>query len=160
MSTRRMGQILGEIAQLNDHDVEEVLQEQKVTHQRFGEAALSLGLVQPHQVWNAWLQQLRAGACRIDLAKLGTDAQAAQFLSLADAVRLNVVPVRAVGNDLLLAATSIPDQTVINYLTARTGKQLAFGIADAAEIEHAIAHSYSGAKSPVLASFTSPVVAA
>jgi len=160
MSMRRMGQILGEIAHLNDHDVEEVLQEQKVTQQRFGEAALSLGLVQPYQVWNAWLEQLRAGECHIDLCNLGVDAQAAQYLSLADAVRMNVVPVRAVGDDLILAAAAMPDEAAIQYLTARTGKQLAFGIADAAEIEHAIARSYSGAKSPVLNSFTSPVVAA
>ena len=146
MATRRMGQILGEIASLNAHDLEEVLQEQKVTHQRFGETALSLGLVQPQQVWHAWLEQLRSGNVKIDLKTIGVDSQAAQFLLAADARRLQVVAIRSIGNDLILAAAAPPDEACLSFLTARTGKQLAFGIADPAAIEAAIARSYSAAK--------------
>ncbi|HEY0009115.1 MAG TPA: hypothetical protein VGB55_10365, partial [Tepidisphaeraceae bacterium] len=54
----RIGQILSRSVPLTEHDLEEILQEQKVTRQRFGDAALALGMVQPKHVWDAWMQQL------------------------------------------------------------------------------------------------------
>lgn len=143
MATRRMGQILGEIASLNAHDVEEVLHEQKVTHQRFGETALSLGLVQPAQILRAWIEQLRDGHVGIDLAALGVDSQAAQHLPAADARRLNVIPIRVLGNDLVFAVTTTPDQAMISFLAAATAKSPVFAVADAAAIRSAIAKCYS-----------------
>src|SRR2546423_848682 len=58
MCTLRFGEILGRLVNLSGHDVNEILEEQNATHQRFGEIALSWGLCAPEDVWQAWCDQL------------------------------------------------------------------------------------------------------
>ncbi|MDB5327332.1 MAG: type secretion system protein GspE [Phycisphaerales bacterium] len=100
----RIGQILSESVPLSDHDVEEILNEQKSTRQRFGDAALALGKARPDQVWDAWLSQLRDQP--VDLSRFSPDPAAVSCVPSSLALRIGFVPLRIRGNQLVIAAAS------------------------------------------------------
>jgi hypothetical protein len=100
---------------------------------------LALGLCRPEHVWKAWCGQLLIDPSprRIDLERLGIDAQAVGCIPQELACRLNIVPVRVLG-DLLIVATS--DRSLFDLsesLSELTGRQVRFVLTD----EHAIAHA-------------------
>ena len=76
LQNARFGELLGRMVELTGHDVEEILNEQEVTHRRFGEIAMSWGLCRPEHVWHAWASQVSEEGTRIDLDDFGVDSQA------------------------------------------------------------------------------------
>ena len=104
---KRIGELLSQLVPLSGHDIEEILHEQSATRKPFGDIALAMGLCRPEHVWKAWCGQLLIDASprRIDLDRLGIDAQATSCIPQELASRLNIVPVRVLG-DLLIVATS------------------------------------------------------
>jgi hypothetical protein len=101
----RFGEILGKAVPLSHVEVEEVLTEQRSTGRRFGEAALELGLCTPEDVWQAWATQLQDGERQVDLNVIGVDAQAVASLPAQLAIEFGVLPIRQVGQVLVLAVT-------------------------------------------------------
>jgi type IV pilus assembly protein PilB len=99
----RIGQILSESVPLSEHDVEEILNEQKSTRQRFGDAALALGKARPDQVWSAWLIQLKEQP--VDLSRFSPDRAAVGCMPAELAISMNVVPLRIRGNELVIASS-------------------------------------------------------
>lgn len=99
----RIGQRLRLIVPLSGHDVEDILNEQLATRARFGEAALALGLCNAEHVWRAHLDQAADHPGDVDLAAVGVDSQAVALVPAALARKHGVLPLRRVGNDLLLA---------------------------------------------------------
>ncbi|MBV8780792.1 MAG: hypothetical protein JO353_05280, partial [Phycisphaerae bacterium] len=106
MRADRIGDILSRIIPLSGHDIEEILQEQRSSHRRFGDIALAMGLCQPADVWRAWSGQLdcpEGGVRHIDLDAVGIDSQAIEFMSAIDARRWTAIPVRVFGDELVVA---------------------------------------------------------
>ena len=101
----RFGELLSRLVPLSGHDIEEILQEQTANRRKFGEIALSWGLCKPEHIWDAWAQQSAHDHERVDLEKVGVDAQATALLPAEVARKLNVVPVR-VASDVVLVATA------------------------------------------------------
>ena len=103
MTGKRIGERLSGTAGLSGHDIEEVLCEQGASGKRFGEIALQLGLCTPQHIWQAWGSQLAESPQRVDLDEFGIDAQAVVHLSADIAMRYHVIPVRLLGDELVLA---------------------------------------------------------
>jgi hypothetical protein len=116
-----LGELLGRLVNLSRHDVDEILEEQSSTHHRFGEIALSWGLCAPEHVWQAWCDQLLQQVQKVDLEKLGVDSQAAAMISSDLARRLNVIPIRCLGRQLIVAVAGGTDQNT-DHITAEAAE--------------------------------------
>src|ERR1035441_5376534 len=105
MSQVRFGEFLGCLVHLSHHDVDEILEEQSSTKHRFGEIALSWGLCAPEHVWQAWCDQLLSQIQKVDLEKLGVDSQATALIPGELARRLGAIPIRCLGQQLIVAVS-------------------------------------------------------
>ena len=140
MSQVLFGELLGRLVSLSRHDVDEILEEQAMTHHRFGEIALSHGLCAPEHVWAAWCDQLVSEVQRVDLDRLGVDAQAAAMIPAAVARRLSAIPVRYMGGRLVVAIADDVDSARAAIELGRVSDQaLRFVVADAAQVRRALA---------------------
>jgi hypothetical protein len=150
MQTDRIGEILSRIITLSNHDIEEILAEQRASHRPFGDIALSMGLCQPEDIWAAWSGQLDGEGGqprRIDLDTVGIDAQAIEFLTADEARRWCVIPVRILGDALVIAVDSAAPETR-NSVRVRRGLRVKFVVADRSQIERAIQIYYSAPLTP------------
>lgn len=146
MSNKRIGQFLGQFTPISDHDIDEILQEQSGSRTRksFGDIALSLGLCRPEHITAAWCVQLLDGPPRkIDLDRVGIDTQALTHLSAQIASELNVIPVRLLGDVLIVAIASDSIALAASELPSRVTKQLRFALADPKAIRRAIEQHYA-----------------
>jgi hypothetical protein len=147
MSSVRIGQILSRLVPLSDHDVEEIIHEQKSTRLRFGDAALALGLVRPSDVWSAWSEQLDSSGGEIDLSANGIDVQAISRIDAATAQRFQVVPVRVSPTALVVASTESLGEEDRRTIEQVAGVHTVFVRASAADIEQALSTYYASASS-------------
>ncbi len=142
MGRALFGQLLGRIVPLSEHDVEEILEEQKGTRRRFGEIAMAWGLCESQHIWKAWCRQTGDHLERIDLGHAGVDSQAMCFMSRQTALRYTAIPVRSFP-DLLVVAVADPAVTKdLAKDLSDLGRQIKFVLADPAEIEFAIVTYY------------------
>jgi hypothetical protein len=139
---QRFGELLGKLVKLSQHDVEEILEDQTATHRRFGDIALSWGLCEPEHVWQAWSDQLLTQVQRVDLETLGVDSQAAAMIHRDVAQKLCAIPIRCLGQHLIVAVGDNNTSRVAAELELITSKQLRFVHADRDQIEQAIAAYY------------------
>jgi type IV pilus assembly protein PilB len=147
-SRARIGQLLEQMGKLSGHDIDEILQEQassNLGHPRaFGEIALAMGLCEPQDVCIAWVRQLNQGMERIDLAAFGVDAQAVAYMTRELATRFCAIPVRLVGNDLVVALSDPAHAAVFEALRDAMHATPHFVLADAAQIRQMIGRYYPG----------------
>ena len=143
MSTARFGELLGRFVKLSDQDVSEILEEQAMSHRRFGQIAMSWGLCRPEHVWRAWCDQLADGPERVDLGAVGIDTQALSQISAELAREFGVVPVRSLGEQVILAVSPETLERAAEKLPGLTGKRLQFVLADAEQIAQAITVRYA-----------------
>ena len=139
---RRIGQLLSRIVPLTDHDVEDILQEQKATRQRFGDAALALGMVQPEHVWKAWIQQLQSTCVEIDLDQLGIDTQALHHVPRSVIEQFRVLPIRVSGQELVVACARALDDVSRQKLQKQVAERLVFVLARPGQVESEIARHF------------------
>lgn len=138
----RIGQILSQLAPLSEHDVEEILQEQKSSRQRFGDAALSLGLVQPEHIWEAWIRQVQERHTPIDLGTVGIDTQSLAYVPAALARQFRLVPVRAWQDELVVASARALDECTLQMIESQIGMRLTVTHAPQAQVDAAIDRYY------------------
>jgi hypothetical protein len=138
MSQARFGDFLGRLVNLSRHDVDEILEEQSATKHRFGEIALSWGLCAPEHVWQAWCDQLLSQVQKVDLEKLGVDSQAAALIPAELARRLCIIPIRCLGQQLIVAVPDHNTDHILAELRKITDMQLRFVAADPTQIAQAI----------------------
>lgn len=124
----RIGQYLRNIVPLSELDIEEIIQEQVVSRQRFGDCALALGLCEPHHVWEAWMRQLAAGRREIDLRKTEIDTQTLGYLPAQLVRRHKLLPVRAWGNELVVVGLELPSDDVRREMQAHCLKHIVFAV--------------------------------
>src|SRR4051812_42063694 len=98
------GECLGKVVRLSGHDVSEIMEHQAATRRKFGEIALAWGLCRPQHVWQAWWEQLSHATPRVDLTKIGVDAQAASHVPADLAAQFRIIPLRRFREQLVVAA--------------------------------------------------------
>jgi hypothetical protein len=147
MSTENplFGECLAKIVRLSAHDVAEILEHQAATRRKFGEIALAWGLCRPQHVWQAWWEQLSADTPTVDLNRIGVDAQAIAHISAELAVQFRAVPLRCHEEQLVVAACERGLARASAELPGLTGKQVKFVVAEATQIDEAIAAYYPAA---------------
>jgi len=138
----KFGLLLGRLIPLSEHDVEEILQEQRSSNRRFGDVALSLGLCQPEHIWRVWMSQLDSHTPRVRLEKVGVDATAAKYLTGEQARDLRAIPVRCVDEQLLVAVSHTPDSAGLERLEKATGRKVKLVIAAESELSQWIERYY------------------
>jgi hypothetical protein len=141
MSRQLMGQLLSRMGKLSLIDIDEILVEQAVSHKRFGEIALSWGLCDPEHVGEAWCNQLADNVQHVDLHQVGVDAQATAYLSSNLARQLGAIPIRILGDLVVVAAGHTLNSVEVAELSRTIGKQIRLVTVDPAQIEIAI-HTY------------------
>lgn len=139
----RIGELLSRFVPLSRHDIYEVLEEQTITHKKFGQIALHLGLCEPVHLWQAWSAQLIGRTPRVTLSRFGVDAQATSDVPAWLASALGVVPIRSTENRLVIAASDQTLARATEVLTAESIKPISFVLADQEEVERAIARYYT-----------------
>ena len=142
----RIGQILSESVPLSEHDVEEILNEQKSTRQRFGDAALALGKARPDQVWDAWLAQLREQP--LDLTRFWPDPAAVSCVTSELALQFTFVPMRIRGNQLVVACGSDLSADAKWKIEHTCGVRLFVASAPPTAVMQALARLYPAAANP------------
>ncbi|GIW76018.1 MAG: hypothetical protein KatS3mg104_1081 [Phycisphaerae bacterium] len=138
---RRIGQWLQEIVPLSTHDVEDILQEQKSTRQRFGDVALSLGLVRPEHVWKAWIRQIESETTEVDLQEVGIDAQVVNLLPRQVVHQHRVLPIRTSGEEVVIACETIPTEQTQRLIRQFLPQRAVFIRARSGQLDQAI-HRY------------------
>jgi general secretion pathway protein E/type IV pilus assembly protein PilB len=142
MSRVRIGELLGRMGKLSGHDIDEILQEQSANGHRFGDIALTWGMVQPEHLWLAWCSQLQEGADRVDLDSLGVDAQVVERVPAELARRLHAMPIRLTKDQLIFAISDPAQAPLLHAYEATFGAHVRFVLADADKIEKAIERYY------------------
>ena len=142
MDRVRIGELLKQIVPLNDHDVDEILNEQEANGQRFGEVALSLGVCTPEHVWKAWCDQLTGELETVDLDQVGIDAQAVVHVPADVASEFRVIPLRLSSEELVIATADPSYRQALTEVPRRLGRRVKFVLAGAAEVDRAIRTYY------------------
>jgi hypothetical protein len=146
MQPDRIGEILSRIISLSNHDIEEILHEQRATRRPFGDIALAMGLCQPEDIWQAWSGQLdgtNGSPRKVDLETIGVDAQALEFINVEDACRWCAIPVRVFGDELVIAVDEASDPQSRSAIRVRRGLRVKFVLANRRQIEREIATYYT-----------------
>ncbi|HSW45646.1 MAG TPA: hypothetical protein VLM89_08750 [Phycisphaerae bacterium] len=114
------GEILMEMGLLTAEQVEQILEKQCHTAQKFGQIAMRLGWVAPDQVWEAWARQMGYRRRFVDLKEVGIDTTAVLRVTISTAQSLQVVPLRLWGDNLVVAGGPEMRPETIQELTERT----------------------------------------
>lgn len=113
MKVPPIGSILRDMGILEDRDIQEILEHQKRTGQKFGVIAVQWGLAQPEHVWQAWAQQLSMEIREADLDELGTDSTALFRVTPDLVAEYRIWPLRLWGDNLVIAtAPDCPAEVV------------------------------------------------
>lgn len=119
MNVPAIGHILREMGVLEESDVEQILEHQTRTGQKFGVIAVQWGLAKPDQVWQAWARQLSMEVREADLDELGTDSTAL-FRVTPELVRqYRIWPLRLWGDNLVIATSADCPPEVVAELAER-----------------------------------------
>ncbi|MCY2951221.1 MAG: hypothetical protein NTU53_04495 [Planctomycetota bacterium] len=142
MSRQLIGQLLSRMGKLSLIDIDEILVEQAVTHKQFGEIALSWGLCDPEHIGEAWCNQLADGIQHVDLEKVGVDAQATQYLTSNLARQLGAIPIRILGDLVVVATGHTLNSVEVAELSRTVGKQIRLVTVDPAQLQSALQTYY------------------
>jgi hypothetical protein len=136
------GELLSRLVGLSDHDIAEVLADQAISHRRFGEIAMAFQWVRPQEVWQAWWAQLGQSTEEVALPAVGIDTQALGYVPRSVAEEYLVIPIRAYGDQLVLATTDRSQARAALHLPALLNKAIRFVVAPEAQIREAIGSLY------------------
>jgi type IV pilus assembly protein PilB len=145
MSQPRIGEVLCQMGNLTRIDVDEILVEQAVNLKKFGEIAMDWGLCTPEQICDAWCNQVKNTRQPLDLDTLGVDPYATTFLPVELAEQYEVIPLRSVGDQIVMASCREVDSSEIAELSFATGKTVRFLPASREQIQRAIKTLYIAA---------------
>jgi len=119
MNIPRIGRILQDMGVLDERDIEEILDQQARTGQKFGSIAMQWGLATPEQIWQAWAVQLSAETREGDLDELGTDSAALFRVSSDLVVSYRIWPLRIWGDNLVIATAPDCPESIVKELASR-----------------------------------------
>ncbi|MBN1320145.1 MAG: Flp pilus assembly complex ATPase component TadA [Thermoleophilia bacterium] len=133
LSGKRTGEVLVEMGVLTQEQVDMAIAEQRETHERIGDIALSKGWVTKAKLMEAL--GTRLGVKYLDLAVTRVDPVTADLISEKDARRYAAIPVSFVDDHTLLVAMADPSNIVaIDDLRILTGFDIEPAIATVDDI--------------------------
>jgi hypothetical protein len=133
-----MGEVLSRMGKLSSIDIDEILEQQAVSHQRFGEIAVSWGLCEPVDLCEAWCVQFTEGVEGIDLTHGGLDARLILSLPAELARQLHIVPLVSIADQMVVASSQPVDGEQWMAILEATGKDVRFVLAEPDAIEAAL----------------------
>jgi hypothetical protein len=142
MENAKIGQILGRMVPISDQDVEEILCQQAVTGQRFGEIAISWGLCNAEHVLRAWADQTADRHERVDLNTIGVDAQAVPALPRELAIYFHAIPIRILSDLLVVAVADEAAVPTLREFLKRVRPELRFVLADKVVVDDMVRSYY------------------
>lgn len=143
MSRQLIGQVLNQMGKLTTIDIDEILVEQAMNHRRFGEIALSWGLCEIEQVAEAWCRQLAESDRTADLNEIAIDPSAAAALAPELARRLGAVPIRVLGNLVIVGTARKLDPTETGQISRAMGKDVRCVRIDPTQLKAALKTFYA-----------------
>jgi hypothetical protein len=141
MSRPLIGQVLARMGKVTPIDIDEILVEQTFSQRRFGEIALTWGLCETADVREAWCDQLHGGD-HIDLSDPQIDPAAVGRLQGHVARRLGVVPLKLIGDVLIVACARPVDAAEMPELVRAAGHDIRFIQANWEELARALDRHY------------------
>ena len=142
MQNEKIGQILGRMVPITDQDVEEILCQQAVTGQRFGEIAISWGLCNAEHVLRAWADQTAHRHERVNLDYIGVDAQAVPALPRELAVYFHAIPIRILSDLLVVAVAEESAVPTLREFLKHVRPEIRFVLADIQAVDEAVREYY------------------
>ena len=140
MAYMRLGDVLISAGIITEKQLQQALEAQKGTHKRLGTVLIEEGVINEQQLIETL--EIQLGIDFIDLSKIQIPMEMALVLPQTIAKRYNVVPVRLVKDELLLAMVDPLNYVAIEDVRSATRKRVRVGIASAAAVHRAIATLY------------------
>jgi len=138
---QHLGSLLINRGLLTVDQVKLAFEEQTLTGRRLGEIAVERGWISGSDLSRALADQF--GLEYVDLAEADPDPDAATLLQKELAFRYQAVPVRFIGDDLLLVAVGDPtDVTRADDLRLALGHNVRLAVADPTDLERTIKRIY------------------
>jgi len=138
MRRTMMGEVLSRMGKLSSIDIDEILEQQAVSHQRFGEIAVSWGLCEPVDLCEAWCVQFAEGAESSNLTVGSVDARLILSVPGELARELQIVPLVSIADQMVVAASRPVDGDQWMAILEATGKDVRFVLAEPEVIEAAL----------------------
>lgn len=143
MCRQLIGQLLTRMGKLTLIDIDEILVEQAVSRKRFGDIAMSWGLCDPEHIGEAWCNQLTEEGGQIDLDGIGIDACAASYLTAELARRLRAIPIRILGDLVVVATSRAMSNDEADQLSQDLGRPVRCVTVDEPQIDRALEVYYA-----------------
>ena len=138
---QHLGSLLINRGLLNVDQVKRAFEEQQLTGKRLGEIVVGHGWVTPQELAQALAQQNALEY--VDLAETDLDLEVATLLPRELAERYEALPVRRLGDDLLLVAVADPSNiAVADDLRLALGHNVRLGVSAPLDLEAAIKRLY------------------
>ncbi len=136
-----LGTLLVRAGLLTPHQLENALADKEASGRRLGEIVVDLGWVTPRALARALAEQY--GLEFLDLAEVEVDGRIASRLPETLARRYEALPVKALGEKLLLVAVSDPTNVVVSDdLRLALGANLQFAVVARPDLERAFNRHY------------------
>ncbi len=136
MAYKRLGELLIAAGTISEEELEKGLALQKGTKERLGTVLISNGIITENQLIEALQMQL--GIEYIDLTKVNIPTELAQALPKNIAKQYQVVPVKAVKDELYLAMSDPLNFYAIEEVRKAVRKKVVPMVAKASAIDHSI----------------------
>ena len=136
MAYRRLGELLLAAKTITEEELQRGLELQKQTKQRLGTALISSGIITEEDLIEALTMQL--GIEYVDLTKISIPTELAQLLPKNIAKQYQVVPVKAVKDELYLAMSDPMNFYAIEEVRKAVRKKVVPMVATAKAVEHSI----------------------
>jgi len=142
MTTKRIGTLLVERGVLDESQVQRILEAQEVRHQPFGKVAHEMFGVDESAIWEAWAEQVGPTCKPVELEHEPSDPEALAIVSVEEAWRLRILPLRREGGNLVVATTVTDLPEAASLLNGRVEGALRFVIPERRELEQRIVADY------------------
>jgi chain length determinant protein tyrosine kinase EpsG len=127
-SDQRLGELLREVAGLDDADLQRIVAHAGARRLRFGDAAVALGLATPEQILQALTRQFHYA-----YTPYGTHQPSTELIALAQPFTLQAESFRAIRSQLLLRAPGVdPRHKALAVVSHRSGDGKTFFCANLA----------------------------
>jgi len=126
------------MGKLSSIDIDEILEQQAVSRQRFGEIAVSWGLCEPVDLCEAWCVQFSEGVEESDLTPGDVDARLILSLPARLARQLHIVPLISIADQMVVASAQPVDGDQWLAILEATGMDVRFVLAQPEAIAAAL----------------------
>lgn len=142
MTTKRIGTLLVERGVLDEPQVQRILEVQEVRQQPFGKLAHDLFGVDEQAIWSAWAEQTGPMCMPIDLEDEPGDPELRAIVTVEEAWRLRMLPLRYEGGKLVVATTVTDLPEAAALLSGRVEAEVRFVIPERRTLERRIVADY------------------